>query len=44
MNKSKTSTPLELSGVPPEYFQALSFDGELPAGVAKYHEAFEATE
>lgn len=35
---------LELSGVPPEYFQALSFDGELPVGIVKYHEAFEATE
>lgn len=35
---------LELPGVPPEYFQALAFEGALPTGVVKYHEAFEATE
>ncbi|MGF6092376.1 GNAT family N-acetyltransferase [Pseudomonas sp. 18173] len=40
----RAHTGLELSGVPPEYFQALSFGGELPVGVVKYHEAFEATE
>ena len=35
---------LVLPGVPPEYFQALSFDGELPTGSVSYHEAFDATE
>lgn len=33
---------LALPGVPPEYFQALAFDGSLPAGVVSYHEAFAA--
>lgn len=35
---------LELPGVPLEYFQALSFCGELPTGTVQYHVAFEATE
>lgn len=35
---------LELPGVPREYFQALAFDGALPEGIVKYHQAFEATE
>ncbi|MFV3291123.1 GNAT family N-acetyltransferase [Pseudomonas sp. NY11955] len=35
---------LELPGVPQEYFQALSFDGELPSGTVQYATAFEATE
>jgi putative acetyltransferase len=35
---------LELPGVPPEYFQALSLNGELPVGIVRYHEAFDATE
>ncbi|MDA8485554.1 N-acetyltransferase [Pseudomonas resinovorans] len=35
---------LVLPGVPPEYFQALSFDGEFPTGSVSYHEAFDATE
>lgn len=35
---------LELTGVPPEYFLALSFGAERPEGVVKYHEAFEATQ
>ena len=35
---------LRLSGAPPEYFQALSFTGELPIGDVCYHEAFEAKE
>ena len=34
---------LVLPGVPPEYFQALSFDGSWPEGSVRYHEAFEAT-
>ncbi|WP_275288629.1 GNAT family N-acetyltransferase [Halomonas elongata] len=29
-------------GVPAEYFQALSFSGELPKGKVSYHEAFSA--
>ena len=35
---------LELAGFPPEYLQALSFDGEFPAGTVHFHEAFDATE
>ena len=27
-------------GLPPEYFQALSFSGDLPAGTVAYHSAF----
>lgn len=29
-------------GVPPEVFLALSFDGQLPQGVATFHDAFKA--
>ncbi|AZZ92180.1 GNAT family N-acetyltransferase [Hahella sp. KA22] len=32
---------LELPGVPPEYFMALGFGGEIPVGVVKYDDAFE---
>lgn len=39
----KPHAGLELPGVPPEYFQALAFDGELPAGVVSYHASFDAT-
>ncbi|MFC5699024.1 GNAT family N-acetyltransferase [Pseudomonas sp. GCM10022186] len=35
---------LELPGVPPEYFQAISFSGRWPTGQVSYHEAFDATE
>ncbi|WP_263596432.1 GNAT family N-acetyltransferase [Pseudomonas fluorescens] len=35
---------LELPGVPQEYFQTLSFGGELPTGTVQYHESFDATE
>jgi putative acetyltransferase len=35
---------LNLPGVPPEYFQALSFDSSRPHGVVSYHGAFEARE
>lgn len=35
---------LVLPGVPSEYFQALSFNGEIPQGVVSYHDAFNATE
>ena len=34
---------LELHGVPPQYFQALSFGTALPQGSVQYHAAFEAT-
>lgn len=34
---------LVLPGVPPEYFQAIAFDGGLPAGEVAYHAWFEAT-
>jgi putative acetyltransferase len=31
---------MTLNGVPPQYFQALSFDGKTPAGQVRYHTAF----
>jgi putative acetyltransferase len=31
---------LKLPGVPPEYFQAISFDDRRPRGVVSYHAAF----
>ena len=34
---------LALPGVPPAYFQAIAFSGEVPAGQVAYHEAFAAT-
>lgn len=34
---------LVLAGVPPEYFQALAFDGNYPAGAVQYHDAFNTT-
>ena len=40
----KAHPGLVLPDVPPEYFQALSFTGELPVGVVKYAAAFEARE
>lgn len=33
---------LVLAGVPPEYFQAISFDSSKPRGTVTYHEAFDA--
>lgn len=33
---------LVLPGVPPEYFQAVSFDSSQPRGIVSYHEAFNA--
>ncbi|KAF9313253.1 hypothetical protein BG003_005467 [Podila horticola] len=39
----KAEPGLVLPGVPPEYFQALSFGSELPSGTVRYHEAFDAT-
>lgn len=35
---------LELPGVDPVYFQAILLKGELPSGVVKYDDAFDATE
>lgn len=40
----KAEPGLVLPGVPAEYFQALAFEGEVPKGTVRYHEAFEATE
>lgn len=40
----KAHPGLILPGVPPEYFQAVSFGGDLPVGSVRYHEAFDATE
>ncbi|AGW93787.1 MULTISPECIES: GNAT family N-acetyltransferase [Cupriavidus] len=34
---------LVLEGVPPEYFQALAFNGGYPSGTVRYHDAFNAT-
>lgn len=33
---------LEHAGVPPEYFFALSFDGKVPHGTVRFHDAFAA--
>ncbi len=33
---------LVLAGVPPEYFQAISFGSSTPRGIVQYHEAFDA--
>jgi putative acetyltransferase len=33
---------LRLAGVPPEHFMALPFSEEMPRGMVKYHEGFEA--
>ena len=38
----KPEPTLVLPGVPPEYFQALSFGGAVPAGTVAYHPAFDA--
>ena len=34
---------LSLPDVPPAYFQALGFAGQVPAGTVRYHASFEAT-
>lgn len=34
---------LRFAGVPPRYFQALSFNGDMPSGTVTYDVAFEAT-
>jgi putative hydrolase of HD superfamily len=40
----KAHIGLELPGIPHEYFQALSFSGDLPAGTVQYHESFDSPE
>ena len=39
----KVHQGLELPGVPPEFFQAVSFGPKVPVGSVRYHEAFTAT-
>lgn len=36
----KPARSLVMPGVPPQYFQALSFAGPVPSGTVSYHEAF----
>ncbi len=36
----KSESSLVLPGVPPQYFQAISFAGPVPSGTVSYHEAF----
>jgi len=38
----RNAPELALEGVPPEVFFALSFDGKLPRGTVKFHDAFRA--
>ncbi len=38
----KPEGDLVLSGVPPEYFQVISFSSILPRGTVTYHQAFDA--
>lgn len=40
----KAYAGLELPGVPQEYFQTLSFGGDLPVGTVQFHPAFDAKE
>lgn len=40
----RTLDQLSHPGVPPEYFLALSFDGQWPQGTVAFHEAFGARE
>ena len=37
----RSEPSLVLPGVPPEYFQALVFDGDVPSGEVAYHRAFD---
>ncbi|KAG0249954.1 hypothetical protein BGZ95_007354 [Linnemannia exigua] len=39
----KAHPGLVLDGVPPEYFQVVSFGSEIPSGTVRYHEAFNAS-
>jgi hypothetical protein len=38
----RSEPALVLPGVPPEYFQAISFGTEIPTGIVTHHEAFDA--
>jgi putative acetyltransferase len=38
----KPESALVLPGIPPEFFQAISFGAEIPTGIVTYHEAFDA--
>lgn len=40
----KVQEGLFYPGVPPEYFQALSFQGRIPIGEVSYHDSFNAAE
>jgi putative acetyltransferase len=37
------ASSLVFPGVPPRYFQAVSFNGHIPSGAVEYHASFEAT-
>lgn len=37
------ASALVFPGVPPRYFQAVSFNGHIPSGAVEYHASFEAT-
>lgn len=37
------TSSLVLPGVPPQYFQVISFNGHIPSGTVEYHASFEAT-
>jgi putative acetyltransferase len=39
----KADARLRFAGVPPQYFQALSFNGDMPSGTVTYDVAFDAT-
>lgn len=38
----RANPAIALPGVPPEYFQAISFHGSAPSGTVSYHESFNA--
>jgi putative acetyltransferase len=38
----KPEPAIVMPGVPPEYFQAISFSTEIPTGIVTHHEAFNA--
>lgn len=40
----KAQPSLVLPDVPPEYFQAISFDARIPSGLVSFHESFSAQE
>ncbi|MDJ1505031.1 N-acetyltransferase [Xanthocytophaga agilis] len=39
----KADPELVLPDIPPEYFQAIALKGDVPCGIVRYHQAFEAT-